>query len=74
MNISLGKSIKFPVLSISVPSSSSSTVTTLFEGRGESRNFEKGRRFVDHHHWPMKKSLGFRWSKTTKITSETIGF
>ena len=32
MNISLGKSIKFPIPSISIPSSSSSTVTTLFEG------------------------------------------
>ena len=32
LNISLGNSIKFPVPSILIPSSSSSTVTTLFEG------------------------------------------
>ena len=32
MNISLGKSIKFPIPSISIPSCSSSTVLTLFEG------------------------------------------
>ena len=32
LNISLGNSIKFPAPSILIPSSSSSTVTTLFEG------------------------------------------
>ena len=32
INIRLSKSIKFPIPSISIPSSSSSTVTTLFEG------------------------------------------
>ena len=32
MNISLGKSIKFPIPSISIPSCSSSTALTLFEG------------------------------------------
>ena len=32
MNISLGKSIEFPIPSISIPSCSSSSVLTLFEG------------------------------------------
>ena len=32
MNISLGKSVKFPIPSISIPSCCSSTVLTLFEG------------------------------------------
>ena len=30
--------------------------------------------YVGHHGWPTKKILGFRWSKKTKITLETISF
>ena len=34
--------------------------------KGGFRDFEKG--------WRLKKTLGFRWSKKTKITLETISF
>ena len=30
--------------------------------------------YVGHHGWPMKKILGFRWSKKAKITLETKAF
>ena len=30
--------------------------------------------YVDHHGWPTKKILGFRWSKKAKITLETKAF
>ena len=30
--------------------------------------------YVGHHGWPAKKILGFRWSKKTEITLETISF
>ena len=37
--------------------------------RGRSRDFEKeGALYVGHHGWPIKKILGFRWSKKAKIT------
>ena len=29
---------------------------------------------VDHHGWPTKKILGFRWSKKAEVTLETISF
>ena len=40
-----------------------------------SRDFEKGGALcADHHVWPTKKILGFRWSKKAKITLETTAF
>ena len=29
---------------------------------------------VGHHGWPVKKVLGFRWSKKAEITLETVSF
>ena len=43
--------------------------------QGRIQRFRKGvALFVDHHGWPTKKSLGFRWSKKAKITLETTSF
>ena len=37
--------------------------------------FQRGEAFcVDHHGWPAKKILGFRWSKKAEVTLETISF
>ena len=33
-----------------------------------------GTLYVGRRGWPMKKILGFRWSKKTKITLETKAF
>ena len=40
--------------------------------RGDPEILKRGALYVDHHGWPAKKILGFRWSKKTEITLETI--
>ena len=35
---------------------------------------KKGALYVDHHGWPAKKILDFRWSKKAEVTLETISF
>ena len=42
--------------------------------QGRVKRFCKRGRYVGHHGWPMKKLLGFRWSKKVKITLEAISF
>ena len=43
--------------------------------RGQSRDFKKSEMlYIGYYGWSMKKILGFRWSKETKITLETISF
>ena len=43
---------------------------------GKGRGGEGGGRalYVGHRGWPMKKILGFRWSKNAKIMLETRAF
>ena len=42
--------------------------------QGRIQRFLKGGGlYVDHHGWPLKKILGFRWSKA-EVTLETISF
>ena len=38
------------------------------------RFWKGGALYVNHHGWPAKKMLGFRWFKKAKITLETISF
>ena len=33
-----------------------------------------GALYVGYHGWPVKKILGFRWSKKAEVTIETINF
>ena len=43
--------------------------------QGRIQRFLKwGALYVNHHGWPAKKTLGFRWSKKAKVTLETISF
>ena len=44
--------------------------------RGGSRDSEKvgGVLYVDHHCWPTKKILGFKWSNKAYVTLEIISF
>ena len=42
--------------------------------RVDAEILKKGAPYVDHHGWPAKKKLGFRWSKKAKKTLETISF
>ena len=36
------------------------------------RSGKQGALYVNHHGWPTKKIVGFRWSKKAKITLETM--
>ena len=47
----------------------------FFICRGDPEILKRGGTLcVDHHGWPAKKSLVFRWSKKAEITLETISF
>ena len=47
----------------------------LYHYQGQIQRFWKGVvLYVGHLGWPVKKMLGFRWSKKAEITLETISF
>ena len=62
-------------LSIYVPIYLSMYLSIYLSIQGQIQRFWKGVvLYVGHHGWLMKKILGLRWSKKTKITLEIITF
>ena len=51
-----------------------SQMRMVIDAEADKEIFKRGTLYVGHHGRPVKKSLGFRWSKKVEVTLETISF